>query len=278
MSYFVSDVKKIYKNRLVQITLLLMGIVAISDSLFVRFVYGGQPGFSEQVGANPFQFWLLMNSSGWGHTVYRTLLFVFPVLSTGLIFINERKTSIYELLIVRKSRTQYLISKIATVFIVTLFNFLLIFIVNLIVTNLCFSADAPLTEQYNFLVPKEGSLARNLYQIGPIMMELAYSFLNALAIALMSVLVLGIHMIFRFQNRLIAFLAPFLILYVVNYAEGLLLANYMQYNLSIIIQPRAASALSTCITTADVVLVFASLFAVDVIVAFIGCRRNRDAL
>ena len=262
MSYFVSDVKKIYKNRLVQITLLLMGIVAISDSLFVRFVYGGQPGFSEQVGANPFQFWLLMNSSGWGHTVYRTLLFVFPVLSTGLIFINERKTSIYELLIVRKSRTQYLISKIASVFIVTLFNFLLIFIVNLIVTNLCFSADAPLTEQYNFLVPKEGSLARNLYQISPIMMELAYSFLNALSIAL----------------SLIAFLAPFLILYVVNYAEGLLLANYMQYNLSIIIQPRAASALSTCITTADVVLVFASLFAVDVIVAFIGCRRNRDAL
>src|SRR5699024_4231027 len=67
MSYFVSDVKKIYKNRLVQITLLLFIIVAVSDPLFVRFVYGGQPGFSEQVGANPFQFWLLMYSSGWGH-------------------------------------------------------------------------------------------------------------------------------------------------------------------------------------------------------------------
>ena len=80
MSYFVSDVKKIYKNRMVQITLLLFIIVAVSEPLFVRFVYGGQPGFSEQVGANPFQFWLLMYSSGWGHTVYRTLLFVFRVL------------------------------------------------------------------------------------------------------------------------------------------------------------------------------------------------------
>ena len=48
---------------MVQLTLLLMGIIAVADPLFVRFVYGKHPGFFEQVGANPFQFWLLMNSS-----------------------------------------------------------------------------------------------------------------------------------------------------------------------------------------------------------------------
>ena len=104
MSYFIADVKRIYKSRMVQLTLLLMGIIAVADPLFVRFVYGRHPGFFEQVGANPFQFWLLMNSSGWGHTVYRTLLFIFPVLSTGLIFFHERHSSMYELMVSRKSR------------------------------------------------------------------------------------------------------------------------------------------------------------------------------
>ena len=50
MSYFISDVKKIYKSKMVQLTLLLMGIIAVADPLFVRFVYGRHPGFFEQIG------------------------------------------------------------------------------------------------------------------------------------------------------------------------------------------------------------------------------------
>ena len=76
MSYFISDIKKIYKNRMVQLTLLVMVVVAVADPLFVRFVYGKQPEFFEQIGSNPFQFWLLMNSSGWGHTVYLSLIHI----------------------------------------------------------------------------------------------------------------------------------------------------------------------------------------------------------
>lgn len=278
MSYFISDVKKLYKSRMVQLALLLLGIVAVADPLFVRFVYGKQPGFFEQVGANPFQFWLLMNSSGWGHTVYRTLLFVFPVLSTGLIFFYERQSSIYELLVSRKSRIQYLSSKAIAVFVTAFLNFALILGLNLVVTNLCFSAAAPLTEQYNYLIPKTGSFAEVFYQISPLAMEMAYVLLNALALALLAVLALGIQMAFRFPNHYIAFLVPFVVLYAVNYAEGLLLANQMQYNLSVIIQPRAASSLSVCITTADLLLVFGSLFAVVAAVLLIGFKRNRDVL
>lgn len=278
MSYFISDIKKLYKSRMVQFTLLLLGIVAVADPLFVRFVYGKQPGFFEQIGANPFQFWLLMNSSGWGHTVYRTLLFVFPVLSTGLIFFYERQSSVYELLMSRKSRIQYLISKIISVFVTVFLNFSMILGLNLVVTNLSFSAVAPLTEQYYYLIPKAGSFAEAFYQISPLAMEMAYVVLNALALALLAVLVLGIQMIFRFPNHYIGFLTPFVILYALNYAEGLLLANQMQYNLSVIIQPRAASSLSVCITTADLLLVFGSLFAVIMVMLLVGFKRNRDVL
>ena len=175
MSYFISDIKKLYKSRMVQLVLLLLGIVAVADPLFVRFVYGKQPGFFEQVGANPFQFWLLMNSSGWGHTMYRTLLFVFPVLSTGLIFFYERQSSLYELLVSRKSRIQYLSSKAIAVFVTAFLNFALILGLNLVVTNLCFSAAAPLTEQYNYLIPKTGSFAEVFYQISPLAMEMILS-------------------------------------------------------------------------------------------------------
>ena len=278
MSYFISDVKKIYKSKMVQLTLLLMGIIAVADPLFVRFVYGRHPGFFEQIGANPFQFWLLMNSSGWGHTVYRTLLFIFPVLSTGLIFFHERHSSMYELMVSRKSRIQYLLSQTVSVFIAALLNFFLILGLNPIVTNLCFSTAAPLTEQYQYLVPKAGSFAELFYQISPLAMELVYIILNALTIALLAVLVIGIQMIVRFPNRYIAFLVPFVILYAVNYAEGLFLANKMQYNLSIVIQPRAASSLSACITSNDLLLVFGSLFIVDMVVLLTGFQRNKDAL
>ena len=225
MSYFISDIKKLYKSRMVQLTLLLIGIVAVTDPLFVRFVYGKQPGFFEQVGTNPFQFWLLMNSSGWGHTVYRTLLFVFPVLSTGLLFFYERQSSVCELLMSRKSHIQYLVSKIVSVFVTTFLNFSLILGLNLVVTNFCFSTTAPLTEQYYYLIPKAGSFAEVFYQISPLVMEIAYVVLNVLALALLSVLVLGIQMIFQFPNHYVAFLTPFVILYALNYAEGVLLAN-----------------------------------------------------
>lgn len=278
MSYFIADVKRIYKSRMVQLTLLLMGIIAVADPLFVRFVYGRHPGFFEQVGANPFQFWLLMNSSGWGHTVYRTLLFIFPVLSTGLIFFHERHSSMYELMVLRKSRTQYLFSKVISVFLTAFFNFLLIFCLNLAVTHLCFSADAPLTEQYVRLIPDTGTFAELLYQISPFMMEVGYIVLNALAIALLSVFALGIHMIAKFQNRYVAFFVPFIILYATNYAEGLFLINQMQFILSIILQPKAASALTACITATDVLLIYLFLLLVDVVVLMVGFKRNREAL
>lgn len=56
MSYFVSDIKKLYKSRMVQLVLLLLGIVAVADPLFVRFVYGKQPGFLNRLGQIPFSF------------------------------------------------------------------------------------------------------------------------------------------------------------------------------------------------------------------------------
>lgn len=276
MSYFCSDVKRLYKSKLVLLPLLVMGIVVVLDPIHMRFVRGNYPGFAYDIGINQFQFWLLMHSSGWGHSVYRTLMFLFPVLSTGMLFFFEQSTSVLPMKIARKSRWQYLWSKVGSVFFTTFFNFFCLFVLNLIVTGCCFSLDAPMTEQYHFCVPKAGSFAYGLYQLGPVVMEVAYGALNALAIALMAVIVIGIQMACKFRNFYLAFLVPYFLIRAGSYSEAFLLEP--QYEFSIVIQPLAASALKVCITTSDLLVAFGILAAAAALAVLTGMYRSRDAL
>lgn len=87
-NYFVSDVKKLYNTWMVITVTTIMACVVVADPLLVR-VNARSQAFANSVGVHPFQFWLLMNSSGWGYTVYRRLFLVFPVLLTGLVYIKE---------------------------------------------------------------------------------------------------------------------------------------------------------------------------------------------
>lgn len=253
-----------------------MGIVVVLDPIHMRFVRGNYPGFAYDIGINQFQFWLLMHSSGWGHSVYRTLMFLFPVLSTGMLFFFEQSTSVLPMKIARKSRWQYLWSKVGSVFFTTFFNFFCLFVLNLIVTGCCFSLDAPMTEQYHFCVPKAGSFAYGLYQLGPVVMEVAYGALNALAIALMAVIVIGIQMACKFRNFYLAFLVPYFLIRAGSYSEAFLLEP--QYEFSIVIQPLAASALKVCITTSDLLVAFGILAAAAALAVLTGMYRSRDAL
>ena len=276
MSYFCSDVKRLYKSKLVLLPLLVMGIVVVLDPIHMRFVRSNYPGFAYDIGINQFQFWLLMHSSGWGHSVYRTLMFLFPVLSTGMLFFFEQSTSVLPMKIARRSRWQYLWSKVGSVFFTAFFNFFCLFVLNLIVTGCCFSLDAPMTEQYSFCVPKAGSFAYGLYQLGPVVMEVAYGALNALAIALMAVIVIGIQMACKFRNFYLAFLIPFLLIHAGNYMETFLLGS--QHQFSMVIQPLAASALKVCITTSDLLVAFGILAAAAALAVLAGMYRSRDAL
>ncbi len=97
MRLFKADMRKLYSNRAIQLMLLFVLFVMIASPLWIRFVDGTQHNdFFETIGQNPFQFWLLMQSSNWGNAVYHVLFFLFPVISTGLIFYQEKSSSVFE--------------------------------------------------------------------------------------------------------------------------------------------------------------------------------------
>lgn len=278
MSYFITDIKKIYGSRTVKWMLIFLLIIMIADPISIYPINARYKDFFETIGANPFQFWLLMNSSGWGHTVFHTVFWMLPVLSTGLIYYDERKSSLCELLLVRGSRLKYYFSKIAATFGVTFINFFLLLSINILVTYLIFSADAPKTEQYMYLIPKTGMFSYAYYQKNPLSMVFLYTFLNALTIALLSLLALSIHIIAALKNRYAAILVPFISLYLLNYVTSLMLRNNLNYNLKVIIQPRAACSILDIIHGRDVIMVFALVALADFVLLGIGYIRSRETI
>ena len=278
MSYFITDIKKLYKSNIVKVMLIILFFIMVVDPVSVYVINARYANFFEQIGSNPFQFWLLMNSSSWGNTMFYTLFWMFPVISTGLCFYNERHTSTHVFLLIRNSRTKYYLSKAAAVFIVTFINFFVLLLINILVTYLIFHVDAPMTEQYKYLIPKEGMFSYSFYQSNPLYMVILYTFLNALAIALLTLFVLAIHEIAIPKKRYVALLVPFILLYLINYVVGLLLSSNLNYNFSVIIQPRAASAVINIINNKDVLLVFSLVLVVDLILLMVGYIRNREVL
>lgn len=109
-------------------------------------------------------------------------------------------------------------------------------------------------------------------------MVMLYTFLNALVIALYALFSLALHAIIRFKNRYAAALVPFLTLYLINYAVNLLLKDHLNQQLSIIIQPQAASALVQIIRGRDVLMAFLMVLLLDVVLLVIGYMRNRETL
>lgn len=101
--YFISDIKKMLSSRIVQITFIFLLVTMLADPISVLIHARRYTGFFENIGANPFQFWLLMNSASWGNKVYNILFWVIPVLATGMIYYNEQSSSMSKFLVVRKS-------------------------------------------------------------------------------------------------------------------------------------------------------------------------------
>lgn len=276
MQYIRLDIKRFYNNRLIQVMLLLLLVVMIASPISVYYTNMKWDKFAEVIGIHPFQYWLLMDSVGWGHSIYHAFFWVFPVISTGLIYFSEKDSSVYELLVIRGDKKTYYFSKALVQFITTFMNFVILLSINVTVTYMLYSTDAPLTEQYRYFVPKEGMFCTPFYNIDPIYMIFLYVLLNALTIALLSVLILGIQEIFVFKNRYMAVLIPFLGIFVSYYITSLLLNEHTNYDLGIILQPRATSAMTTIISGKDVGLVFGVLTLLDVAILLVGYIRNRE--
>lgn len=276
MTYVKSDIKNLYKNKMIQAMLIGFLLVMIASPISMYFINTQWDEFIEVIGGHPFQFWLLMDTVSWGNSVYYALFWCFPVIATGLLYYHERSSSVYELLLIRNNRKAYFISKAISQFVITFLNFFIGLLINILVTYLIYSSNAPMTEQYMYLIPKEGMFASYFYNINPLCMIFIYTFLNALTIALLSLFVLALHEIFVFKNTYVAFLVPFIALYIISYLISLFFADKPNYDFSIMIQPRAASALVTTIKGSDVFLVFFLLVMADIVLLLIGYLRNRE--
>ena len=216
--YFISDIKKMLSSRIVQITFIFLLVTMLADPISVLIHARRYTGFFENIGANPFQFWLLMNSASWGNKVYNILFWVIPVLATGMIYYNEQSSSMSKFLVVRKSKPRYMLSKVISVFSFTFVFCMFLLSLNLLLTFLIFDVRAPFTEQYQRLVPNAGTFGYTLYQISPLLMAVVYSFFNSLALALFAVFALAIQMIVKFNNQYVAIVIPVILLYAITFA------------------------------------------------------------
>ena len=264
MSYLFMDIKKLYRNKLVILALAILLIVAIIDPITMRQEYA-------QFG-NPFMWWLFMNR-GAGSMIYNALRWLFPVLLTGLVFFDERKTAIYGILITKKKRSTYFVSKVASVFLVTFVSLLCLFLLNLLLVYIACPSTMAIAE---YLIPKAETFAAYFFSKSPLCMALFYNVLHASAMALLAVLYLGIHMIMKPKYKYLAFILPPLLMYALNYVTEIAIGA--EYSLSYILQPVAASAGTTIVRGSNLIVVFTTLILIDIVCFFVGSGRNRDII
>lgn len=274
MSYLKSDIKKLYKSKLVKYMLLIMLAVVILSPIMSCISNQRDPTF----GCQPYQFWLLMLPSGIGHTIYFAVFWILPVISTGLVFFDEQNSSMLSYLTVRGKRYKYYWSKAISLFIVTFINILGLFLINIFLTNILFDSSSPRTEQFSYIIPGERTFAYPLFEKNPIYVMLLYAFLNSLAIALMSLAVFAVHAIIKLKNRYIALVVPAVLIYLAQYLSEWMHRDNLNMNLGIIIQPMGVSALLNPITTDNVLLAYGTLAYIVAILLFAGFLREREIM
>lgn len=264
MSFFINDLKKLCKNRMILLTFALLFICAIYDPLFMQERF--------DIHENPYYWWLFMNT-GVGSSVYNTLYWFIPAFLTGLIYFDERNSSIYGLLITRGKRSAYFASKAISLFLVTFAGLAVVFSANLILTYALCPETMPIAD---YMSPKANSFAYFLFHDSPLKMAFLYVFLHALALALLAVLYLCLYMVLKIKNKHIAFIVPPLFMLAINYAIEL--TGHSQYSLTILLQPMAASASTELLGTNQLIFTFSCLALSSLICFVAGTIRNRDAL
>lgn len=275
MNYLKVDIKRLLTNKLILALIVILFAAAIFDPISVSKHFSKHPESAETVGQNPFQFWILMNSVSWGNNLFNNMFWIMAVILTGLIFHEDKNTSMYMYQIIRKGKLQYLISK----FISTgLFSFLLILVVleiNILMTYSIFSDKSNMTDYYARLIPHEGSFVFEAFKSDPMNMVQIYLFLNAFVISLFVVFSLCISVLVNFSNRYITLLFPVIILYGITF----IFDSYpilFDYNIRMILQPRAVSAITNIISWGDVIVVLGGWMLVNLMLISAIFYKLRD--
>lgn len=275
MSYFKTDIKKMYKSKLVRYMLTAFLIIMIVDPLLIRLNNLRYKNADSPL--NPFMYWILF-PTGWGNQIYRALFWLLPVIATGLVFYSEQSSSVMKLSIIRGSWRRYYWSKALSLFLFTFVSFFALFIINILVTYLVFDPDAPRTGQYMFYIPQEGTFVRPFYDAAPIYECVLYAFINALAIALMSLSALAMHAVLKLKNSYIALLVPAVVIYAVQYGFFWFTGFAENIHIGVLTQPIAVSISDYITTSSDVIFAYALLAGVDVVLLLIGYFREREYL
>lgn len=274
MRYLLHDVRKLCKTRIYKMVMIMLLIIAIIDpiSSYEQFqVYNSQ--------GNYFPYWLLMNSSGWGHAFYFNLLFILPILLTGFQYYYERSSSMIHTTITKVGRGKYFASKIISVFFVSFISICFFLLLNLIVTCGLYGVGNVAQNSY-YAIPREGMFVRNIFERNPFGMVILYCFLVAFMQSVLALWTLGVHMILGFRKLYTAFLVPFLGLYIVEYLVGFAgeVFGLYAYNPLMILQPQAAAVLLNDITWKHVGITSFVMILVAVALLWGGVKRNEELL
>ncbi|KHL91328.1 hypothetical protein QW71_35275 [Paenibacillus sp. IHB B 3415] len=264
VSYLRVDFKRLLSDRKVLVSVLLLLTIVVIDPITVSRYFSKYPGLRETVGQNPFQFWMLINSVSWGNNLYSTIFWFLTVLFTGLIYYEDKSTSMYMNQIIRGGKSQYFFSKFISTGILSFLIVLVTLEINVLMTYMLFPNKNNKTVNYDFLVPKEGSFIYEAFISSPINMVHIYTLMNALAISLFVVFSLCISMLLDFKNRYIHLVLPVIILYIINYILDSFPELFM-YDIRIILQPAAVGAFTDNITWENVVLVFGGWMLVNIL-------------
>ena len=268
------DIKRLYNSITVRVVFGILMLLAIIDPLYSRFLVCDSM-FASYYGINAYQYWLFNFPGGIGFKVYHTLFLLFPVLSTGFILFYDQKTSFKIYSIVKESKATYLTSKVISVFLVTMVNSIISFLINTIITFFIFPQNSVMTDIYWMFIPVKHSAANFFYEISPVLSAFFFAFLNSLALSVLAALTVIIHMIFRFPNIYVAFFFFFILYLLITYGSDFLLPK--RFVLRSILQP-----LNSCYEGAaqlkDILLVFGGYLILEISLFAIAYKRNRDII
>lgn len=240
VSYLKIDFKRLVMDKKIMLVAFMLLIIAIFDPITPARYFEKFPQAKLTIGDNPFQFWMLLNSAGWGNHLYNTVFWIMTALFTGLIYHQDKNSSMYMYQITRGNKTAYLMSKFISTGLLSFFVVLVTLEINVFMTYALFPDTTRKTEQYYFNVPLESNFAYDAYSASPLIMVQMYTLMNALAISIFVVFSVCVSMLINFRNRYIAMIIPVIMLYTIGYILNAD-PDLIVYDIRIILQPLAAA-------------------------------------
>lgn len=272
--YFRSDLKKLSISRVV-LVLFLVFLVVMVGSAFNRFLYYIQyPASEPAAGTNPYECWMIADSTNWGFQFLHTLFWVFPVLTTGFLYILEKGSSMRQFLVVRGSKRRYYLSKIVSTAMFSFLLFAVLLTVNAVATWLIYQPDAPY--ELDYMKPMEGSFAASLFSIHPLCMVAFYIAYIALVQCVLSLFALGVWAVFPFPNKYVAIAAPVVVFYIVTYVLEVAVSERL--SVKILAQPLVSAFYTPPVALAEFLLALSLWAGVAAVLLVIGWFRNKDIL